>query len=288
MIMNITMKSIFLLCLISLCSAVDVEKFKLNNGVSVPVVALGTGTGTGSGDVLFQMVRDAIDVGYRHIDTAYSYRNEKQVGQLINEAISSGKVTREEIFVTTKIDREHAGHAKALSGVKESLQTMNLTYLDSMLIHHPLTDAENSDTWAGLEEAFNAGLVKSIGVSNFNVAQLTALLKTAKVIPTVNQIQSHPKLNEDDIVAFSKSHNITVSAYSPLGHGSITLLDDTTLMAIATKHSKTTAQVMLRWQIQRGVFVITKSTNKDRLLEDLELFDFTLTDEEMKTIDAMH
>ncbi len=269
-------------------------RVRLNNGHDCPLVGLGTGGfrtgGPPQDEVVKQMIRDAIDVGYRHFDTASAYMNENAIGQVVNELINEGKVKREDIFITTKIfanfSTEHKGRKEALDSVHLSLQKLNLTYIDLMLIHFPTNDSmTNSEVWSGLEEAVNQTLVKSIGVSNFNIEQLTSLLKTAKIIPAMNQVESHPKMNQKELMDFCSKHGIHLTAYSPLGAG--TLITDPTIVEIGKKHNKSAAQVMIRWQIQRGVVAIPKSTKKERIKENIEVFDFSLTDEEMKTLENM-
>jgi diketogulonate reductase-like aldo/keto reductase len=267
---------------------------RLNTGHDCPLVGLGTGGfrtgGPPQDEVVKQMIRDAIDVGYRHFDTASAYMNEKAIGQVVNELINEGKVKREDIFITTKMfakhSTEHNGRKEALDSVHLSLQKLNLTYIDLMLIHMPTSDSmTNSEIWSGLEEAANQTLVKSIGVSNFNIEQLTSLLKTAKIIPAMNQVESHPKMNQKELLDYCSKHGIHLTAYSPLGAG--TLITDPTIVEIGKKHNKSAAQVMIRWQIQRGVVAIPKSTKKERIKENIEVFDFSLTDEEMKTLENM-
>jgi diketogulonate reductase-like aldo/keto reductase len=274
------------------------KTLKLNNGKECPVVGLGTGGyragGPPQGEVVKQMIHNAIDSGYRHFDTSSSYMNEKAIGQAINEVINEEKVKREDIFLTTKIFGRHStevglnrGKNETLDNIHLALQKLNLTYIDLMLIHSPSNDSEtNSETWTGLEEAVNQGLVKSIGVSNFNIEQLTSLLKTAKMIPAMNQVESHPKVNQKELLDYCSKHGIHLTAYSPLGAGN--LITDPTIVEIGKKHNKSAAQVMIRWQIQRGVVAIPKSTKKERIKENIEVFDFSLTDDEMKTLENMN
>jgi diketogulonate reductase-like aldo/keto reductase len=235
------------------------------------------------------MIRDAIDVGYRHFDTAIAYINEKAIGQVVNELINEGKVKRKDIFITTKMPAEHTtkhkGRKEALDNVHLTLQKLNLTYIDLMLIHSPTNDSEiNSEIWSGFEEAVNQTLVKSIGVSNFNIEQLTSLLKTAKIIQAMNQVEGHQKVNQKELLDYCSKRGIHLTA-SPLAAG--TLITDPTIVEIGKKHNKSAAQVMIRWQIQRGVIAIPKSTKKERIKENIEVFDFSLTDEEMKTLKNM-
>ena len=236
------------------------------------------------------MIRDAVDLGYRHIDTASSYFNEESIGKAVNELIAEGRVKREDIFITTKIfgrrDNSSRTVEEVLKGVNLSLTKLNTSYVDLMLIHGPSNDPVlNDDMWSGLEEALNRSLVKSIGVSNFNITQLERLLKGAKVVPAMNQVESHPQKSQKQLIDFCKGKGIQVTAYSPLGAG--TLVTNPTIVKIGQKYKKTAAQVMIRWQIQRGVVAIPKSTKRDRIDENINVFDFSLTAEDMKTLEDM-
>jgi len=266
--------------LLSLYSAyaADVPKLKLNTGKEVPQIGLGTWQATG--DPVVQAVKDALAAGYRHIDTASDYRNEKEVGKGLHESISAGVVKREDVFITTKVWPQGSDHQKALAEIHHSLTEMNLTYVDLVLVHFP--QGNYSDVYKGVEDAYEQKLTNSIGISNFDISQIENLMKTAKVKPAMNQIQIHPHLNQDDTIDYCKKHDIAVTGYSPLGTG--TLISDPTLTAIGKKHNKTSAQVMIRWQIQRGLVVIPKSVHKERIIENFNVFDFELTADEMKTV----
>ena len=254
----------------------------LKTGHDMPQIGLGTWQTKGAPTV--QAVKDALEIGYRHIDTAYIYGNEKEVGQAIHAQISAGVVKREDVFITTKVWPNGSNQQKALAMIHNSLKLLNVTYLDLVLVHFPRDDYAN--TYKGLEDAYNQKLVRSIGISNFNKANIDHLMKTAKVKPAVNQIRIHPKYNEDDVVNYCKQLGIAVTGYSPLGTGGLT--KDATLTAIGKKHNKTASQVAIRWQIQRGLVVIPKSTHKAYIKEDFEVFDFELTSEEMNIINKMH
>jgi len=258
-----------------------VPVIKLNTGRGMPQIGLGTWQATG--DPVKQAVKDALEIGYRHIDTAFVYNNEKVVGEAINEQIKAGIVKREDVFITTKVWPTGSNHQKALESIKHSLTELNVTYLDLVLVHFPYDNY--SDTYKGLEDAYNQNLTRSIGISNFNRAQIDTLLKTAKVTPAVNQINLHPTLNQDDTVAYCEQLGISVTGYSPLGTG--TLVSNPTLATIGKAHNKTAAQVAIRWQIERKLVVIPKSVTKKYIQEDFEVFDFTLTAAEMTTIHAL-
>ena len=259
-----------------------VPSVKLNTGMAMPVIGLGTWQAKGAPVV--QAVKDALEIGYRHIDTAFVYQNEKEVGEGLHAQIAAGIVKREEVFITTKVWPDGSNQEKALETIHHSLKELNVTYLDLVLVHFPHGDYSN--TYKGLEDAYNQKLVRSIGISNFNPSQIDHLMKTAKVKPAVNQINLHPTLNQDETVEHCNKLGISVTAYSPLGTGR--LISNPTLVAIGKKHNKTSAQVAIRWSIQRGLVVIPKSTHKKYIKEDFEVFDFELTPDEMKTIHAMH
>ncbi|CAG2182936.1 unnamed protein product, partial [Oppiella nova] len=228
----------------------------------MPALGLGTG-GYGSGgppqgQQMVGIIDEAIDIGYRHIDTASGYRNEEAVGQAINKSIANGCVKREDLFVTTKVFYEvphvHDIPGHTLSSVRLSLNKLALDYVDLMLFHHPSNDpAVNAQVWLGLERALSEGLVKGIGVSNFNANQLERLLSAAQVVPAVNQIESHPKCSQRDLIEVCRRYGIQVTAYSPLGAGS--LVRNESIATIGRTYGKSAAQVMIRWQIQRGLAV---------------------------------
>jgi len=248
----------------------------------VPIIGIGTWQATG--DPVVQAVKDALAAGYRHIDTAQVYNNEKQVGQGLHESIKAGVVKREDVFITTKVWPDGSNHVKALETIHHSLTQMNVSYVDLVLVHFPHDNY--SDTYKGLEDAFHQNLTRSIGISNFGVKEIDILMKTAKVVPAMNQIQIHPKMNQDETIAHCDKLGIAVTGYSPLGTG--TLINDPTLTEIGKKHNKSAAQVMIRWQIQRKLVVIPKSVHKERIVENFNVFDFELTADEMNTIHNMH
>jgi diketogulonate reductase-like aldo/keto reductase len=255
-----------------------VPTLKLNSGYEVPVLGLGTYNDTS--EVMVQTVQDAIAAGYRHIDTAELYGNEADIGKGLAIAIKAGHVKREEVFITSKIKPTGRDRKTALEAVQTALKNLDTPYVDLMLIHWP--EGNVSDIYAGLEDAVSQKLVHSIGVSNFEVKNLNDLLKTAKVKPAMNQIEIHPNKNQDETVDLCKKEGIVVTGFSPLGTG--TLLKESHLVAIGTAHKKSSAQVCLRWQIQRGLVTIPKTTHKDRLTENIDVFGFELSETEMKTI----
>ena len=253
---------------------------------------LGLGTWQAKGQAVIQAVKWALEIGYRHIDTAWKYENEKEVGKGLHQQIAAGIVKREDVFINTKVwPKESPNHEKALRSIHRSLKMLNVTYLDLVLVHRP--EENYSDVYKGLEEAYKQKLVRSIGISNFNPSQIDHLMKTAKVKPAVNQINIHPTLNQDKTVEYCKKLGIQVTGYSPLATGkpvglrSFKLINNPTLTAIGKKHNKTAAQVAIRWQIQRGIVTIPKSINKSHIKENFNVFDFKLTQDEMKTINAV-
>lgn len=262
-------------------------KYKLNSGYEIPALGFGTWQ-TPDGDVAEVSVRTALEAGYRHIDTAATYGNEVSVG----EGIKNSGVSREDIFLTTKLWNDAHGYQLAKDALKESMDKLGVDYLDLYLIHWPnpkeLRDnwAEaNAEAWRAMEEAVEAGLVRSIGVSNFHPHHMEELLKTAKIVPAVNQIYISPSDQQEKLVAYNNEHGILSQAYSPLGTG--TILTDSELLAIATKYAKTPAQVAIRWSLQKGFNPLPKSVTPSRIVENFNVFDFELSREDMKTIDGL-
>ncbi|XP_054156971.1 9,11-endoperoxide prostaglandin H2 reductase-like [Oppia nitens] len=263
------------------CISAKVPSIKLYTGYEMPQIGLGTWQA--KGDSVRQAVKDALEIGYRHIDTAFIYGNEKEVGEGIHQQIQKGVLKREDLFITTKVWPDGCNRQKALEMIKHSLKELNVTYLDLVLVHFPHDDYAN--TYQGLEDAYNQKLVRSIGISNFMKSHIDHVLKTAKVKPAVNQINIHPTLNQDETVAYCNKLGIAVTGYSPLGTGS--MIKDPTLTSIGAKHHKSSAQVAIRWQIERNLITIPKSVNKKYIKEDFEVFDFKLTADEIKTINNM-
>lgn len=252
----------------------------LNNGVQMPWFGLGVYKSQ-EGDEVIQSVRTALEYGYRSIDTAKLYANEEGVGRAIRE---SG-VRREEIFVTTKLWNTDQGYERALEAFEASRKRLGLEYLDLYLIHWPGT-SKFKDTWRAFEKLYRDGLVRAIGVSNFHVHHLQALLADAEVVPAVNQIEFHPRLTQVEVRDFCQAHHIQVEAWSPLMRGK--LLDNPTVTGIAAAHRKSPAQVILRWDLDHGVVTIPKSTHANRIRENADVFDFTLTAAEIASLDALN
>jgi len=260
-------------------------KVTLNNGLEMPLVGYGVFR-VPDGEDLAEAVKTAIAKGYRSIDTAQVYRNEESVGRGIRAAIAEGLVSRDELFVTSKVWNDGLSYEETLAAYDSSLEKLGLDYLDLYLIHWPGLDTNYIDAYKALEKIYQDGRVRSIGVSNFHVHHLEHLLKETTVIPVINQIEFHPHLTQEEVRAYCKEHGIQVEAWSPLMNGS--LLEEELIQQLATKYSKTPAQIVLRYDVQHGVVTIPKTMTPARMTENLHVFDFTLTDEEMAQLDAMN
>jgi len=261
--------------------------YELANKVAIPVVGFGTWQ-TPDGEVAKNAVKDALSAGYCHIDTAAIYQNEEGVGRGIEE---SG-FCREDLFVTTKAWNDVHTYADAKVALATSLKKLGLNYVDLYLIHwpNPLAvrsqwEKRNQEVWRYLEEALEQGLVRAIGVSNFRRHHLESLLKTAKVTPHVNQIYLSPSDSQPEVVLANQEYGILTQAYSPLGTGSI--LEAKPLVEIAAKHKKTAAQVAIRWSLQKGYNPLPKSVTTSRIIGNIDVFEFELTDAQMKLIDGL-
>lgn len=262
---------------------------KLNNGVEIPCV--GYGTFRTDPAVTAQAVQDAIAAGYRHIDTAKVYENEVGVGQ----GIKAAGIPREELFVTSKLWNTDRGYEAAKAAFQASLDRLGLDYLDLYLIHWPANEKQfgadaakiNAETWRAMEELYEAGKIRAIGLSNFMPHHVAELLKTAKIKPMVDQIEVHPGWTHAEEIKKLQAMDIVVEAWGPLGGQGATVLVDPTMQKIAATHGKSTAQVSLRWILQQGVVPLPKSVHVDRLKQNMELFDFELSNEEMQTIAAL-
>lgn len=252
----------------------------LNNGVDMPKFGLGVYK-VEEGQVAVDAVKIALKHGYRSIDTASFYQNEDSVGQGIKE---SG-VPRKDIFLTSKVWNDEQGYESTIEAFERSLKKLDTDYLDLYLIHWPVKETF-VDTWKALEKLYHDGRVRAIGVSNFHIQHLERLLPEAEVIPAVNQVEFHPHLTQEGLRAFCENQGIHLEAWSPLKRGQ--LLDHPTLVSIGEKYGKNPAQVILRWDIQHNVITIPKSITPERIIQNAAIFDFTLTEEEMKQIDALN
>jgi 2,5-diketo-D-gluconate reductase A len=259
----------------------SVPNVTLNTGFEIPQLGFG----------VFQIppaetaaaTLQAFEVGYRHIDTAEMYRNEKGVGDAVRE---SG-IPREEIFVTSKLNNTFHDPDAALAAFDQTLATLDIDYLDLFLIHWPMPAVGDFvETWRAMEKMHATGKVRSIGVSNFQPAHIRRLLDETDTVPSVNQIEVHPYLTQDDVRAFDFDNGIATEAWSPIAQGKV--LGDPVLVTIAERLGKTTAQVTLRWHIQRGDIVFPKSVQRDRMIENFSIFDFELTPEDLAAIAGLN
>ena len=257
-----------------------------SNGVKIPVV--GFGTWQVSPDEAYESVCSALEVGYRHIDTAAAYENEAEVGQ----AITDSGIRREEIFVTTKLWNGVRGYKETLQAAKESMEKLQVEYLDLYLIHWPNPAAHrhwwkeaNAESWKAMEELYENGLIKAIGISNFEERHIEALLASAQVIPHTNQIRLFAGEQQRTLVAYCRNIGMITEAYSPLGVGGI--LSNEVIGRIAKETKRTPAQVALRYNLQKDHVVLPKSVHRDRMTENLNLFDFELSREQMISLDAL-
>ncbi len=263
------------------------DSFVLYNGVNVPCVGYGTYL-TPDGEIAKNAVREALNAGYRHIDTAFIYGNEKAVG----EGMKASGVKREDIFVTTKHWVTMRGYEKATEAIDISLQNLGLDYLDLYLIHWPCVEKVspdwkdiNASTWRAFEDAYKDGKIRAIGVSNFQKKHYNALVERCDIKPMVNQIEFHPGYTQPETVTYSKEAGMLVQAFSPLGCGAV--LGDETLAGIAKKYNRSVAQICLRFVLQSGLNVLTKSVTPARINENAAIFDFELAAEDMAVISAM-
>lgn len=262
------------------------KTYTMNNGLEIPVIGFGTWQ-MPEGEDTQKIVEHAIESGYRHIDTAKIYGNEESVGR----AIKASDVDREDLFITTKLWNDAHGYEEAKQAIDDSLSKLDLEYIDLYLIHWPNPKAlrdnwkeANSQAWKAMEEALEEGKVKTIGVSNFMIQHMDALLETAEVKPAVNQIFLNPSDLQQELVEYCKDKDILLEAYSPLGSGRIFEIEE--LNEIADKYGKTVAQVVLRWQLQKGFLPLPKTATMERVVENADVFDFELSSEDVEKIDS--
>ncbi|CAK9807892.1 Aldo-keto reductase family 1 member B1 [Anthophora quadrimaculata] len=288
----------------------------LNNGVKIPVLGLGTWQADDDPSVVEQAVRNAVDFGYRHFDCAFAYGNEKEVGKALRDKIAEGVVKREDLFITTKLWNTDHSRENVVPACKRSVENFGLGYVDLYLIHWPISytktakglwpvdekgnplygDDDYVDTWRGMEECVKLGLTKSIGLSNFNSQQIDRILSVATIKPVMNQIECHPNLNQKKLIDFCAKRGIAITAYSPFGSPRRSwikptdpkvTIDAPEIVTIAKKYGKTSAQVVLRYLIDIGTIPIPKSSSKDRIKQNIDVFDFKLTPEEITSIDKL-
>jgi len=253
---------------------------KLNNGVLMPLLGLGVYL-MRPGQETYRAVRAALETGYRLVDTASFYRNEEDVGR----AVRDSALPREEVFITTKLWNDDHGYDSALRAFDASLNRLGLGYIDLYLIHFPVPNLRD-ESWRALEKILDSGRARAVGVSNYTERHLQDLLSKSSVVPAVNQVEFSPFLYQRDLLEFCRKHRIQLEAYAPLTAGR--RLDDPPITAIARKHSRTNAQVLLRWAIQHEVVVIPKSRHAGKIEENAQVFDFDLTSEETSMLDGLH
>ncbi len=260
------------------------DTVNLTNGVKMPWLGLGVFK-VEEGQILVDAVSFAIKNGYRSIDTAAIYANEAGVGEGIKKGMQEAGIAREDLFITSKVWTDDLGYEETLKAYEVSLEKLGLDYLDLYLIHWP-KEGKYKEAWRALETLYKVGKVRAIGVSNFQIHHLEELMKDAEMKPMINQIELHPRLTQKELIAYCVSLGIQVEAWSPLMQGQ--LLDQPELVEIATKYQKSVAQVIIRWDLQNGIVTIPKSVKEHRIIENGNVFDFTLTKEEMDKIDALN
>ena len=266
------------------------EKFTLANGVQIPKI--GFGTWQIHNNEVTDAVRIALKNGYRHIDTAAAYGNEEGVG----DAVRVSGLERSEVFITTKIPAEHKSYDKAVKSIEESLERLNLEYIDLLLVHAPkpwvrmfigtsrMYFEENAAVWKAMEEAYKAGTVKAIGVSNFSVADIRNIQEHCTVIPMVNQIKFHIGWTQDEVTAYCKELGIVVEGYSPIATGA--LMHNQEVASVAQKYDKSIAQLCIRYDLQKGALPLPKSTHEEYIIQNADV-DFEITDEDMRLLDSI-
>jgi len=258
-----------------------VPAIKLNNGVEIP--QLGFGVFQIPPERTREATLSALEVGYRHIDTAEMYGNEKQVG----EAVEASGLNRGDVFVTSKLNNGFHARADALKAFDRTLDDLGFDYVDLFLIHWPLPAVgDYVDTWRAMEEIYSSGRSRAIGVSNFQPHHLRRLLDETQTVPAVNQIEVHPYLTQDDVRGFGEEHGIATEAWSPIAQGRV--LDDPVIVEVARRHGRTPAQVTLRWHVQRGDIVFPKSVTRERVEENFDIFGFELGADDMAAITALN
>ena len=256
------------------------ETFTLNDGVVIPSVGFGVFM-IPVGDETYNAVRTALSLGYRHIDTAAAYFNEADVGR----AIRDSGIPREEIFVTSKLWLQDYGYEPAKKGIETSLKNLGLGYIDLYLIHQPYGDVPGA--WKAMEEAKKEGKIRSIGVSNMTLKIWNSFVRQFDTMPSVNQVECNPLYQQKEIRKLMAEHDVRLEAWYPLGHGDKALLENPVITALAEKYGKNPGQIILRFENQEGFIVLPKSTHEKRIKGNIDIFDFKLTDEEMKSMEAL-
>lgn len=265
------------------------KKIILSNGYKIPANGFGCYK-LEPGDETFNAVVNAIKIGYRHIDTAWSYKNEHSVGEAVRFCINNGIVKREELFITTKLTDPQQGYNSALNAFEESINNLGLEYIDAWLIHTPGRKNKNweelhIDTWRAMEKIYKSGRVKVIGLSQFEIKHLAPLLFKAEIKPMINQIEIHPQFQQRELIEYCRQNNIQVSGWGALNQGlaiKIPLLNE-----IAAKYSKTVSQVCIKWQLQLGLIPLSRSRSIEHIKQNYNVWDFTISEEDMKRIEAI-
>ncbi|XP_050420524.1 aldo-keto reductase family 1 member B1-like [Adelges cooleyi] len=289
-----------------------VKMVKFNNGHVYPSLGLGTWQATATVDesgqqAVYEAVKSAIDIGYRHIDGAYIYNNEKAVGRAIKDKIKEGAITRDDMYITSKLWNDKHEPELVQTTLKDTLKDLGLDHVDLYLIHWPFSQIKDSDdnlvgidipiteTWKAMEGCVKAGLTKSIGLSNFNIRQVKAILEVATIKPVVNQVESHPYLTQKKLKEFCDKNDIRLTAYGPLGspkrswadQDELAVLEEPVVKKIAENHKKTAAQILIKFQLQRGLLVIPKSANPERQKLNMDVWDFELSEDEIKELEFL-
>lgn len=261
--------------------------YKLNNGLEIPNIAFGTWKFPDN-ETTSQIITNAIESGYRYIDTAKSYENEESVGR----GIKNANIKREDIIIGGKLWNDDRGYDNIIKACHKTIEALNCDYLDIYLIHWPASKAVhenweeiNAETWLAMEYLYNSGIVKAIGVCNFKINQLEALMENAKIKPMINQIECHPGFMQNEIIEFCKKQDILVEAWSPLGSGK--LMKKEKMKAIASKYNKDVAQICIKWCLQNGVLPLPKTSDKDRMKSNLNVFDFEISQDDMNYLNNL-
>lgn len=258
--------------------------YELHNGVKIPCVGFGTYQ-IPNGESAVSAVRNALELGYRHIDTAAGYGNEESVGI----AVKQSGISRDEIFITSKLQNPEHGYENTMRAFEQTMKNLDMDYLDLYLIHWPNPikfrnewQSANAGTWKAFEELYKTGRIRSIGISNFHPRHINELMKTATIVPMVNQIRLCPGDTQDEVVSYCKERNIVLEAYSPLGTGQLFEVPD--MKAIAQKYGKTIAQIGIRWSLQKGYLPLPKAVSKSHMRENADVFDFELSEQDVQAI----
>lgn len=256
------------------------SKIKLNNGVMIPAIGLGVYQARAGGET-HDAVLHALKAGYRHIDTAKFYANEKDIAS----ALKQTTVPREHIFITTKLWNDDHGYDKTIKACNESLKQLGIPFVDLYLIHFPVRKLR-LDSWRALETLYEEGKCRAIGVSNYTIRHIQELLEKSKITPAVNQVEFHPYLYQKELLDFCHTHHIRIEAYSPLTKGK--KLNDPKLMEMASRYHRSSAQILIRWALQHGLIVIPKSTHAERIRENADVYDFEISAEDMDVLNSFH